>query len=585
MVRKLPLLFLTMLICIMVFNPISNVQAAALNVTDITDKYRGDQVTISGTSPFTEVIAKVYDPNNVILYIEVLSVLDNGNYSKTFSLSNDAIYGTYKVVVGQETNVVNDTFNVIARPSVGGGGGGGGAPSQGTQITVPVQSGTTGTTVSQTTIQRTAGSNGTVKDSVVMTEQSAKETIAALKNQGEKTARIVIPDAEDKVSEVNVSIPKIALTAIKSGGIDLEIKTENAKLTIPNTTLEKFNQDLYFRVVPIKGQQEKDQIAERAKQEQIVQDVVQGRDIQVLGRPAEIETNLQSQPVTITMPIREEDLPKDKESRQRILDDLVIFIEHSDGTKEVIKGTFITNEDGTLGIEFGIDKFSTFTLVYVEGSKEYFAQLEKDKKVEGTVHKAYISGYPDGTFKPANSISRAEMASLLSRVYDGELKENTSPTSYVDIPAGHWAMTSIEKAQLTGLMRGYSDHTFGPNKSITRAEMAAIVSRWLKLEGTGSSSAKDIQGHWAEQAIMLVDKANIMNGMPDGTFQPNKPLSRAEAVTIVNRILKRGPLYGDVKPTFIDVPTTHWAYKEIEEASKDHKYSIDESGKETVLIK
>ncbi|EKN66845.1 S-layer homology domain-containing protein [Schinkia azotoformans] len=583
--RKLPLLFLTMLICIMVFNPISNVQAAALNVTDITDKYRGDQVTISGTSPFTEVIAKVYDPNNVILYIEVLSVLDNGNYSKTFSLSNDAIYGTYKVVVGQETNVVNDTFNVIARPSVGGGGGGGGAPSQGTQITVPVQSGTTGTTVSQTTIQRTAGSNGTVKDSVVMTEQSAKETIAALKNQGEKTARIVIPDAEDKVSEVNVSIPKIALTAIKSGGIDLEIKTENAKLTIPNTTLEKFNQDLYFRVVPIKGQQEKDQIAERAKQEQIVQDVVQGRDIQVLGRPAEIETNLQSQPVTITMPIREEDLPKDKESRQRILDDLVIFIEHSDGTKEVIKGTFITNEDGTLGIEFGIDKFSTFTLVYVEGSKEYFAQLEKDKKVEGTVHKAYISGYPDGTFKPANSISRAEMASLLSRVYDGELKENTSPTSYVDIPAGHWAMTSIEKAQLTGLMRGYSDHTFGPNKSITRAEMAAIVSRWLKLEGTGSSSAKDIQGHWAEQAIMLVDKANIMNGMPDGTFQPNKPLSRAEAVTIVNRILKRGPLYGDVKPTFIDVPTTHWAYKEIEEASKDHKYSIDESGKETVLIK
>ncbi|MED4352029.1 S-layer homology domain-containing protein [Schinkia azotoformans] len=585
MVRKLPLLFLTMLICIMVFNPISNVQAAALNVTDITDKYRGDQVTISGTSPFTEVIAKVYDPNNVILYIEVLSVLDNGNYSKTFSLSNDAIYGTYKVVVGQETNVVNDTFNVIARPSVGGGGGGGGAPSQGTQITVPVQSGTTGTTVSQTTIQRTAGSNGTVKDSVVMTEQSAKETIAALKNQGEKTARIVIPDAEDKVSEVNVSIPKIALTAIKSGGIDLEIKTENAKLTIPNTTLEKFNQDLYFRVVPIKGQQEKDQIAERAKQEQIVQDVVQGRDIQVLGRPAEIETNLQSQPVTITMPIREEDLPKDKESRQRILDDLVIFIEHSDGTKEVIKGTFITNEDGTLGIEFGIDKFSTFTLVYVEGSKEYFAQLEKDKKVEGTVHKAYISGYPDGTFKPANSISRAEMASLLSRVYDGELKENTSPTSYVDIPAGHWAMTSIEKAQLTGLMRGYSDHTFGPNKSITRAEMAAIVSRWLKLEGTGSSSAKDIQGHWAEQAIMLVDKANIMNGMPDGTFQPNKPLSRAEAVTIVNRILKRGPLYGDVKPTFIDVPTIHWAYKEIEEASKDHKYSIDESGKETVLIK
>lgn len=585
MVRKLPLLFFILLFSVIMISPLSNVKAATFDLTDITDKYRGDQVTISGTSPFTEVIAKVYDPSNVILYIEVLPVLDNGTYSKTFSLSNDAVYGTYKVVVGQETNVVNDTFNVIARPSSGGGGGGASTPSSGTQITVPVESGTTGTTVSQTTIQRTTGSNGVVKDTVVMTEQSTKETIAALKNQGEKTARIVIPDAKDEVSEVNVSIPTASLTEMKAGGINLEIKTENAKLTIPNTTLEKFNQDLYFRVVPIKDQAEKDLIVERARTEQMVQEVVQGKDIEVLGRPNEIETNLQSQPVTITMPIREEDLPQDEESRQRILDDLVIFIEHSDGTKEVIKGTFITNEDGTLGIEFGIDKFSTFTLVYMEGSKEYFAQLEKDKEMEDTVHKAYISGYPDGTFKPANSISRAEMASLLSRVYDGELKENTSPTSYVDILAGHWAITSIEKAQLTGLMRGYSDHTFGPNKSITRAEMAAIVSRWLKLEGTGSSSAKDIQGHWAEQAIKLVDQADIMNGMPDGTFQPNKPLSRAEAVTIVNRILKRGPLYGDVKPTFIDVPTTHWAYKEIEEASKEHKYAIDESGKETLLIK
>lgn len=565
-------------------NPLSIVRAATstLDITDISDKYRGDQVTISGASPFSEVIAKVYDPNNIILYIEVVPVTESGTYSKTFTLSNEATYGTYKVVVGQETTVVNDTFNVIARPT-GGGGGGGQVPSQGTQITVPVESGKTGTTVSQTMIQRITGSNGVVKDTVVMTEQSAKETIKALKNQDEKTARIVIPDAKDEVAEVNVSIPTTALTEMKAGGINLEIKTENAKLTIPNTTLEKFNQDLYFRVVPVKDQAEKDQIVERAKAEQMVQEVAKGKDIQVLGRPNEIDTNLQSQPVTITMPIREEDLPKDEESRQRILDDLVIFIEHSDGTKEVIKGTFITNKDGTLGIEFGIDKFSTFTLVYMEGSKEYFDQLEKQK--EGTIHKAYISGYPDGSFKPSNSISRAEMAALLSRIYDGEQKENTSPISYVDVTAEYWANTAIKKAQLTGLMKGYSDRTFGPNKSITRAEMAAIVSRWLKLEGASFSSAKDIQGHWAQKVIALVDEANLMNGMPDGTFQPNKPLSRAEAVTIVNRILKRGPLYGDVTPTYKDVPTSHWAYKEIEEASKDHNYSIDKNGNETLSKK
>jgi GH24 family phage-related lysozyme (muramidase) len=104
--------------------------------------------------------------------------------------------------------------------------------------------------------------------------------------------------------------------------------------------------------------------------------------------------------------------------------------------------------------------------------------------------------------------------------------------------------------------------------------MAAIVARWLKLEGQSQSNYTDVQGHWADGYIALVGKAGMMQGMPDGKFQPNKSLTRAEAVATINRILKREPLRGVKQPSWQDVPASHWAFADIEEASKDHEIKL-----------
>ena len=500
----------------------------------------------------------------------------------------------------QEDEILSNTlslaFNVSKLPSNSGGNSGHDSSTEPSteEITVDVESGSQGTTVSKTTIKRTKDTDGIVKDEVVLTEESAKETIQKLTEQGDDTARIIIPDEKDEVAEVNVSIPKLTLNELKKGKISLEIETANAKLAISNQTLAQFNEDLYFKIVPIKEQDEKDKVIERARQEQKVQEVVKGENIEVLGRPAEIHTNMQSQPVTITLPLKHEDLPSDKESRDKVLKNLAIFIEHSDGSKEVTKGKIITNQDGTQSVEFWVDKFSTFTMVYMEGWEEYLKELEQSEHV----HDAYIHGYPDNTFKPNAPVTRAQMAAMLARNLGmesdfGLIKE------YTDVLDTHWAFNDIMTVKKYGIMVGSGD-SFNPNENITRAQMATIAYRWLKsaceanpsystycknLDDINEEKYSDVSDkHWASHAILAIKKTTIMEGYENGTFNPEGKLTRAQAVKVLNRLFSRGPLFGDLVPTFTDVPKDHWAFREIEEAARRHNYKVDLDGKETIII-
>lgn len=204
----------------------------------------------------------------------------------------------------------------------------------------------------------------------------------------------------------------------------------------------------------------------------------------------------------------------------------------------------------------------------------------------GRIHQAYIVGYPDGTFKPEKSVSRAEMAALLGRISEEKSSAEQKAKSFSDVSTNYWANTVIQNASKKGLIKGYKDGTFAPEKAVTRAEMAAIVSRYLALDGeTSSSKLSDIVGSWAERDIKLVEQAGIMKGMSNGTFLPNKSLTRAEAVTIFNRILKRGPLHSVDITTWKDVPKGYWAFKDIEEASKDHSFVKDSEGIENLVNK
>lgn len=179
----------------------------------------------------------------------------------------------------------------------------------------------------------------------------------------------------------------------------------------------------------------------------------------------------------------------------------------------------------------------------------------------------YMQGYPDGTFRPDHAITRAEMAAILARV--GAVQSPTTQgVNFTDTKEFGWASADILKVTSDGLLQGYPDGSFRPDQSITRAEMAAIVARWMKLTGDTTSSFPDVKGHWSAAFIALVQEAGFVKGRPDGSFGPDELLSRAEAVTVINRVLNRETAISSIQSTiWSDVPENHWAYHEIHKAT------------------
>ncbi|HHY72018.1 MAG TPA: hypothetical protein GX497_02085 [Bacillus bacterium] len=499
-----------------------------------------------------------------------------GATAKTYTLLNED-QGKY---IGFEVTPIattGDTIGIAVKsPFVGpiqgissSSSGGSSAPSSQTeQIKVNVETGNIrqGQAITEVTITRTTNANGAKLDKVIFEAKQAKETVQKAKELGQTMARIVIPDVKDEVAQVDVRLPLDAIKELASGKLNLEIYTENVGLNIPATSLQGIKQEVYFNIIPIKEEQKQKGIENRAKFEVVVQEVSGGEKVSVIGRPMTIETNLQSQPVDLVLPLRNVNLPTDEAERQAFLEKLAIFIEHSDGEKELKIPEVVEYKNGQIGLKFSVTKFSIFTILSIDGLAE---KQKKEEIIIPTESKSYIIGFPDGTFKPEHTISRAEMAAILSRV-EASKKTTSTATVFPDVPSSHWAKDVIEEANASGLMKGLSNGTFGPNQAITRAEVAAIISRWLDLNGDSQLVFQDSQTHWAAKDIALVNEAGFVKGMPDGTFQPNKALTRAEAVTIFNRVLKR-PLTESSKQTFSDVPVTHWAFKDIEVASKNSK--------------
>ncbi|TCZ77853.1 hypothetical protein E0485_10295, partial [Paenibacillus albiflavus] len=583
---------------------------AIMNVTltDITgfDKTKlGKQtltVTIDGKSTTFEVTVekklvsiKVTTPPTKIIYnvgesLDPTGLVVTGTYDDdTTAIMNVTltdITGLDKTKLGKQTLTVTidgktTTFEVTVDKKTGSGDGSGtgsggstngGSTSSGTAgpkeeiITIDVENGAnSGDVVSKATIKRTTDANGRKKDEVTYTPAQADKTIEQLLAAGSKSAKIVIPDAKDEVSELNVKLPKASFAKLADKGIDLEIMTPNGRIIIPADSMRGLADDMYFRLVPIKQENERKAVEQRAKTEEVVREFAGSATITVLGRPMTIETNMQSRPVTLVLP-----LPEDVTEDQ--LADLGVFIEHSDGEKEVVQGEIVPyDKSGKLGIQITINKFSTFTIIDLEG-------LNKQ-------HKPYIYGYLDGTFGPEKPITRAEMAAMLTRVFDKSDKQS-KVTKYNDVDSSHWASDAIDKATRMGIMSGDPDGRFRPEETITRGEMASVAVRLL---GTSSEqgnkvSFPDIAGHWAESAIMQVSSVGKLSGYQDGTFRPNQTLSRAEAVALINMLLGRGPLTG-APSKWNDVSEQHWAYSNIQEASLEHTYVKKDRKEEWVQTK
>ena len=203
-------------------------------------------------------------------------------------------------------------------------------------------------------------------------------------------------------------------------------------------------------------------------------------------------------------------------------------------------------------------------------------------------HYAYIIGYPDGTVRPEGTITRAETVTIFFRMLTDESRAAVWSTanSFTDVKAADWFNNAISTMANAGIVTGYPDGSFNPNGKITRAEFAAMAVRFFQDAKVGPARFSDTIGHWAEEAINKAQTQGLITGYPDGTFRPDEPITRAEAMTIMNRVLKRAPHKDHLLPerymiTFADnMDRSKWYYADVQEATNSHTYSMNGSFEE-----
>ena len=206
-------------------------------------------------------------------------------------------------------------------------------------------------------------------------------------------------------------------------------------------------------------------------------------------------------------------------------------------------------------------------------------------------HFAYVYGYPDGRVGPLNNITRAEVAAIFYRLLrkDIRMESQTTENSFDDVPADAWYVTEVSTLARLGVFVGRTTDVFAPDAPITRAEFATVCARFDQSGAAEDRDFSDIGGHWAEQYIRQAAALGWVQGYPDGTFGPDRPITRAEAVTMINRVLRRNPgskddLLSGMK-VWPDNPAGAWYYLEVQEATNGHEFHRKADGHEkwTVL--
>ena len=270
------------------------------------------------------------------------------------------------------------------------------------------------------------------------------------------------------------------------------------------------------------------------------------------------------------------------------------------GSKDGVNGTFSFNgwkkDDGTvltgeqqLTADLTLHGVWTFTKKSSGGgggSHKPTVTIPDDVPtgLNGDDHYAYIVGYPDSTVRPQNGITRAEVATIFFRLLTDETRNanSTKTNSYSDVAAGAWYNHAVSTLSAMGIVKGDSQGKFNPNAPITRAEFAAIAARFDDKANTTAVDFSDIASHWAKNEISAAANNGWINGYTDGTFRPNNKITRAEAMTLVNRVLKRLPetaedLHNDMIKWSDNSDTSAWYYLAVQEATNSHYYDLKEN--------
>jgi hypothetical protein len=244
-----------------------------------------------------------------------------------------------------------------------------------------------------------------------------------------------------------------------------------------------------------------------------------------------------------------------------------------------------------------IDVTGNYAITYIDGTltvtKEPYEPID-DPEIPLTPvlnkddHFAYIHGYPDNTVKPEGNITREEVAAVFFRLLEANYRDSIKATVslFPDVHADRWSSKHIATLAVGAILEGYPDGTFRPGNYITRAELATIAARFDELSFLETNVFPDVEGHWAEKYINSAAKKGWVEGYPDGTFKPDQYITRAEFVTLVNRVLERRVRAENILPEarqFPDLKSGKWYYEAMQEAINSHLFERKPDGYETWL--
>ena len=210
-------------------------------------------------------------------------------------------------------------------------------------------------------------------------------------------------------------------------------------------------------------------------------------------------------------------------------------------------------------------------------------------KLNTSDHFAYVQGYPDGTVKPTGNITRAETAAILFRLMDeGSRKTYYSTKSgFRDVATGSWYNTYVATLNNAGVITDSSNGYFRPNEAITRAELAAMLANFTETAGAANYFNDVSARYWAANAIAICAKLGWITGYPDGSFRPDRNVTRAELMAMINRATGRAPKSADAflpgMKTWSDNTADKWYYLDVQEATNSHSYTVKDSEKWTAL--
>lgn len=286
---------------------------------------------------------------------------------------------------------------------------------------------------------------------------------------------------------------------------------------------------------------------------------------------------------TYTFTVGEVDRNTRYMSYDRNLYTLTVKVEEKGGML-VISDVYYTNAAGRSYRDFPIVFSNTY------GSYTPYVPVVPPKtpdKLNADDHFAYVIGYPDGGVHPHATITRAETATVFFRLLTEKTRKDnlTKYHSFRDVPQGAWYNAAVATMAKLKIITGYPDGTFQPDAPVTRAEFAAIAARFDEKSARTTASFRDIYGHWAERHISRSAELGWIRGYTDNTFRPDQSITRAEAMALINRVLNRNPESKDDLLRSMNIfndnlDTAKWYYLDVQEAANSHDFIRKANGYE-----